>query len=43
MSRVSELGGTQIVPTTDIGMGKIAVAQDPQGAYFALFSGRFDD
>lgn len=43
MSSVSELGGTQIVPPTDIGMGKIAVAQDPQGAYFALFSGRFDD
>ncbi len=43
MSKVSELGGTQIVAPMDIGMGKIAVAQDPQGAYFALFSGHFDD
>jgi uncharacterized protein len=43
MDKVSELGGTQIVAPTDIGMGNIAVARDPQGAYFALFSGRFDD
>jgi hypothetical protein len=23
--------------------GRILVAQDPQGAFFALFAGRFDD
>jgi predicted enzyme related to lactoylglutathione lyase len=26
----------------DIGMGKIAILQDPQGAVFALFAGDFD-
>jgi predicted enzyme related to lactoylglutathione lyase len=27
----------------DIGMGKIAILQDPQGAVFALFAGDFDN
>ena len=39
----SELGGNTLVDVTDIGMGNIAVLQDPQGAVFALFSGHFDD
>ena len=43
MRRATELGGTQIVAPMDIGMGKIAVVQDPQGAYFALYSGNFED
>jgi predicted enzyme related to lactoylglutathione lyase len=43
LAKVSALGGTELVGVTDIGMGKIAVAQDPQGAAFALFSGEFDD
>jgi predicted enzyme related to lactoylglutathione lyase len=43
MARAGELGGTTLVPTMDIGMGKIGVIQDPQGAVFALFSGNFDD
>jgi predicted enzyme related to lactoylglutathione lyase len=42
-ARVGELGGQVIVPPTPIPGGRILVAQDPQGAVFALFSGRFDD
>ena len=41
--RISELGGTELVGATDIGMGMIAVAKDPQGAVFALYSGDFED
>lgn len=39
----TELGATALAPPTDIGVGKIAVLQDPQGAVFALYAGRFDD
>jgi predicted enzyme related to lactoylglutathione lyase len=42
-ARAGELGGTVLAPATDIGVGKIAVIQDPQGAVFALYAGRFDD
>ncbi len=38
-----ELGGNPIVEPMDIGVGRIAVLQDPQGAVFALYSGDFDD
>ncbi len=41
--RVAELGGQVLVPPMPIPAGRIAVAQDPQGAIFALFEGRFDD
>jgi predicted enzyme related to lactoylglutathione lyase len=44
VARVGELGGSTLVEPTDIGsVGRIAVASDPQGAVFALYSGRFDD
>jgi uncharacterized protein len=43
LASAGELGGTALVGVTDIGMGKIAVVQDPQGAVFAMFSGHFDD
>jgi predicted enzyme related to lactoylglutathione lyase len=43
MSKVGELGGNTIMGPMDIGMGKIGVVQDPQGAVFALYAGRFDD
>ena len=44
LAKVVELGGTQLVEPTDIGPnGKIGVAQDPQGAVFALYSGQFED
>jgi predicted enzyme related to lactoylglutathione lyase len=39
----AELGATPLVPPTDIGVGQISVIQDPQGAVFALYAGRFDD
>ncbi|MFL6110218.1 MAG: VOC family protein [Catenulispora sp.] len=43
LGQVGELGGNTLVGATDIGMGKIGVVQDPQGAVFALFSGQLDD
>jgi predicted enzyme related to lactoylglutathione lyase len=42
-AKIAELGGNVIIGPMDIPSGRIAVAQDPQGAYFALFAGRFDD
>ena len=42
LAKSTELGGTTLVSATDIGMGTIAVVQDPQGAVFALFAGNFD-
>ncbi len=41
-ARIEQLGGRMLVPITPIGVGRIAVAQDPQGAVFALFEGRVD-
>ena len=41
--RVSSGGGTIMVPPSPVPGGHILVAQDPQGAVFALFAGRFDD
>jgi predicted enzyme related to lactoylglutathione lyase len=42
LAKVGELGGGQLLPSTDIGMGTIGVAQDPQGAVFALFAGQLE-
>ncbi|HUB03541.1 MAG TPA: VOC family protein [Solirubrobacteraceae bacterium] len=42
LAKVAELGGTKLMGPMDIGMGKIGVAVDPQGAAFALFAGDFD-
>jgi hypothetical protein len=43
-SKISELGGTVVMPAMDIGEGNsIAVARDPQGGWFALYAGRFED
>jgi predicted enzyme related to lactoylglutathione lyase len=41
--RIVELGGQVVVPPTPVPSGKFLVAQDPQGAFFALSSGEFDD
>lgn len=41
--RIEELGGGLMVPPTEVPGGRILVAQDPQGAVFGLFAGRFDD
>ena len=44
VARVGELGGSTLMEPMDLGPGlRIAVAQDPLGAVFALYSGRFDD
>ena len=43
VAKVAELGGTALSGVMDIGVGKIAPIQDPQGAVFALYSGQFED
>jgi uncharacterized protein len=43
LAKATELGGTKLMGPMDIGMGKIAILQDPQGAVFALFAGDFDN
>ncbi len=42
LAKVASLGGNQLAPATDIGMGTIGVAQDPHGAVFALFAGQLE-
>ena len=41
--RIGELGGNVVVAPMEVPGGRILVATDPQGAAFALFSGRTDD
>ena len=43
LARAGELGGTVLSGPVDIGMAKIGVIRDPQGAVFAIYDGRFDD
>ncbi len=43
LPRALELGGRELVGATDMGTGMFAVAQDPQGAVFALYGGQFED
>ena len=43
LAKATELGANTLVGATDIGAGKIAVLQDPQGAVFALFGGQFEE
>jgi predicted enzyme related to lactoylglutathione lyase len=43
VAKVGESGGSVVVPPVPIPAGRIAVAQDPQGATFALFEGEVDD
>lgn len=42
-SKITDLGGKITSPRMDIASGRILVAQDPQGATFALFEGRTDE
>jgi hypothetical protein len=42
VARVGELGGGTIVAPMDIGVAKIAVVRDPQGAVFALYAGQLE-
>ena len=44
LAKAGELGATTLAEPTDIGPnGRIVVAQDPQGAVFALYAGQFED
>jgi uncharacterized protein len=42
-SKVRELGGEVVAGPLDLGAGRNAVVNDPQGAVFALFEGETDD
>jgi predicted enzyme related to lactoylglutathione lyase len=42
LSRVQELGGTVLAGPIDLDVARIGVAQDPQGAVFALYAGQFE-
>ena len=41
--KIRSAGCTLLVEPRDVPGGRILVAQDPHGAFFALFAGRFDD
>jgi predicted enzyme related to lactoylglutathione lyase len=43
LAKVEELGGTKHDGPIDIGMAKIGVVQDPQGAWFLLYAGQLED
>jgi predicted enzyme related to lactoylglutathione lyase len=43
LAKVEELGGTKLAGPIDIGIAKIGIVQDPQGAAFALYDGDFED
>jgi predicted enzyme related to lactoylglutathione lyase len=43
LAKITDNGGNVLAGSTDIGIAKIAVAQDPQGAVFALYAGHLDD
>lgn len=42
MTKATESGGTALLGPMDIGVGKIGVVQDPQGAVFGVYAGDFD-
>jgi predicted enzyme related to lactoylglutathione lyase len=42
LAKVQELGGKRLTGPVDIGIAKIGVAQDPQGAVFALYAGQLE-
>jgi hypothetical protein len=44
LAKAGELGATTVMAPMDLGgAGRIAIAQDPQGAVFALYAGQFED
>jgi uncharacterized protein len=43
LAKATELGGNALMGPMDIGVGKLAAIQDPQGAVFALYAGQFED
>ena len=42
IAKVEQLGGTKHAGPIDIGIAKIAVVADPQGAIFALYAGQLE-
>jgi len=42
LAKVDELGGSNLAGPIDIGIAKIAVVADPQGAVFALYAGELE-
>jgi uncharacterized protein len=42
LAKVDELGGMKLAGPIDIGIAKIAVVADPQGAVFALYAGELE-
>ncbi|MEA2297386.1 MAG: uncharacterized protein QOF77_322 [Solirubrobacteraceae bacterium] len=43
LEQVEQLGGTRHAGPIDIGVARIAVVADPQGATFAIYDGTFED
>ncbi len=43
LAKVLELGGSTLAGPIDIGIARIAVLADPQGAVFALYAGQLED
>jgi predicted enzyme related to lactoylglutathione lyase len=42
-ARIESSGGTSMAGPQEVPQGRFLVAQDPQGAVFAVFEGEFDD
>jgi uncharacterized protein len=42
LSKLEELGGSKLAGPIDIGIAKLAVVADPQGAVFALYAGEME-
>jgi predicted enzyme related to lactoylglutathione lyase len=42
LAKVEELGGSKLFGPLDIGVAKIGIVQDPQGAAFAIYDGQFE-
>lgn len=42
LAKVQDLGGSKMAGPIDIGIAKIAIVQDPQGAAFAIYDGQFE-
>jgi hypothetical protein len=43
LSKVTELGGSVLAGPIDIGIAKIGIVADPQGAVFALYAGELEE
>jgi uncharacterized protein len=43
LAKVEELGGSTMIGPMDIGVARIGIVQDPQGAAFAIYDGEFED